>query len=79
MNTAKMSKTGQITIPKQLRTQLGFKSGMVFTFNVHGKSLSMTPQKKEVKRNPFEDAYGCLKGAFGGISTDELLREMRGC
>ena len=77
MTTATMCERGQITIPKKFRKQLGFQPGMVFVFSVKGKSLSMTAQRK--KRNPFEEAYGSLKGAFGGISTDELMREMRGC
>ncbi|MBP5319930.1 MAG: AbrB/MazE/SpoVT family DNA-binding domain-containing protein [Kiritimatiellae bacterium] len=77
MTTAKMCERGQITIPKQFRTQLGFQPGMVFEFHVRGKSLCMTVQKK--KRNPFEEARGILKGVFGDMSTDELIREMRGC
>ena len=51
--------------------------GTVLTFKIDGKTLKVAAQKK--KRSPFEEAYGCLKGAFGGISTDELIREMRGC
>ncbi len=77
MTTATMCERGQITIPKKFRKQLGFQPGMVFVFSVKGKSLFMTAQRK--KRNPFEEAYGSLKGAFGGLSTDELMREMRGC
>ena len=41
------------------------------------RCASSAAQKK--KRSPFEEARGILKGAFGGISTDELIREMRGC
>ena len=50
---------------------------MVFAFKVNGQSLTMTAQRK--KRNPFERAYGCLKGEFDGMSVDEIVREMRGC
>ena len=77
MTTATMCERGQITIPKKFRTQLGFKPGMVFEFHAKGKTLTMTAQKK--KNNPFEEARGILKGAFGGLSTDEIIREMRGC
>ena len=77
MTTATLCERGQITIPKQFRTQLGFRPGMVFAFKVRGRSLTMTAQRK--KRNPFEKARGILKGAFDGLSTDEIIREMRGC
>ena len=77
MTTATLCERGQITIPKQFRTQLGFKPGMVFSFKVNGQSLTMTAQRK--KRNPLEAARGILKGAFDGLSVDEIVREMRGC
>ena len=77
MTTATMCERGQITIPKQFREQLGFKPGMVFVFKPEGKSLKMSVQPK--KRSPFDEAYGCLKGVFGDITTGELIREMRGC
>lgn len=77
MTTATLCERGQVTIPKQFRTRLGFTPGMTLTFQVNGRTLMVAAQKK--KRSPFEEAYGCLKGAFGGISTDELIREMRGC
>ena len=77
MTTATLCERGQVTIPKQFRTKLGFTPGMVLTFRIDGKTLMVAAQKK--KRSPFEEAYGCLKGAFGGIGTDELIREMRGC
>ena len=77
MTTATLCERGQITIPKQFRTQLGFKPGMVFAFKVNGRSLTMTAQRK--KQNPFEAARGILKGEFDGMSVDEIVREMRGC
>ena len=76
MTTATLCERGQVTIPKQFRTRLGFTPGMVLTFKINGKTLMVSAQKK---RSPFEEARGILKGAFGGISTDELMREMRCC
>ena len=83
MTTATLCERGQITIPKQFRTQLGFRPGMVFAFSVKGKSLFMTAQKPEMsmqdrRRKALEEMRGCLKGAFDGISTDDLIAEMRG-
>ena len=77
MTTSTLCERGPVTIPKQFRTKLGLTPGMVLTFKIYGKTLKFAAQKK--KRSPFEEAYGCLKGAFGGICTDELIREMRGC
>ena len=76
MTTATLCERGQVTIPKQFRTQLGLTPGMVLSFKISGQTLVVTAQKK---RSRFEEARGILKGAFGGISTDELVREMRGC
>ena len=78
MTTATLCERGQITIPKQFRTRLGYRPGMRFDFRIVGKKLQMSPAP-EKKRNPFEEAYGILKGAFGGMTSDEIVREMRGC
>lgn len=83
MTTATLCERGQITIPKQFRTQLGFRPGMVFAFSVKGNSLFMTAQKPKPsmqnrRRKALEEMRGCLKGAFDGISTDDLIAEMRG-
>jgi bifunctional DNA-binding transcriptional regulator/antitoxin component of YhaV-PrlF toxin-antitoxin module len=83
MTTATLCERGQITIPKQFRTQLGFRPGMVFAFSVKGNSLFMTAQKPKMsmqdrRRKALEEMRGCLKGAFDGISTDDLIAEMRG-
>lgn len=77
MTTATLCERGQVTIPKEFRTKLGLTPGMVLTFKINGKTLLVSERKK--KPNPFDEARGILKGAFGGISTDELIREMRGC
>ena len=76
ITTATLSERGQVTIPKQFRTKLGFTPGTVLVFAAKGNTLTVRAKKK---RNPFKEAYGCLKGAFGGLSTDEIIREMRGC
>ena len=77
MTTATLCERGQITIPKKFRTQLGMRPGMRFRFRVVGRELRVSEEPK--KRNPFLEAYGCLKGAFGGMTSDEIVREMRGC
>ena len=51
MNTATLSAKYQISIPKQIREQLGFKAGQQFVFIPKGKSLYLVPKRsiEEVK------------------------------
>ena len=51
MTTATLCERGQVTIPKQFRTRLGFAPGMVLTFKISGKALVVAAQKK--KAQPF--------------------------
>lgn len=76
MMTATIGERGQITIPKQFRTKLGLLPSMVLTFRISGNTLVAEKQKP---RNPFESYRGCLKFPEGVRSTDDLVREMRGC
>ena len=76
MTTAKIGERGQITIQKQFRTKLGLYPSMVLTFRISGNTLIAEKQKPS---NPFEAYRGCLKFPEGIHSTDELIREMRGC
>ena len=76
MTTATIGERGQITIPKQFRTKLRLYPSMVLTFRISGNTLIAEKQKPS---NPFEAYRGCLKFPEGIHSTDELIREMRGC
>lgn len=76
MTTAVLCDRGQITIPKPFRTKLGFAPRMVLSFRISGNALVV---EKPKARNPFEAARGCCSFPAGITSTDELIREMRGC
>ena len=78
MTTATLCERGQVTIPKQFRTKLGLVPGTVLVFKDQGDTLILKAQK-EKRPNPFQEAYGILKGEFDGMSVDEIIREMRGC
>ena len=81
MTTATMLERGQITIPKQFRDALGFMPGMVFEFKVDGVDLKISAAKKcraEQRIKALNEAYGCLKGVFGDMTSDEIVAEMRG-
>ena len=76
MTTATIGERGQITIPKQFRTKLGLYPSMVLPLRISGNTLIAEKQKPS---NPFEAYRGCLKFPEDIHSTDELIREMRGC
>ncbi len=73
METAVLCDRGQVTIPKQFRTQLGLTPRMLLAFSVKGDQLVISRMKTS---NPFEAARGILKSAK---RTDELIRSMRSC
>lgn len=76
MTTATIGERGQITIPKQYRSRLGLYPRMVLTFRISGNALIA---EKSEKRNPFDEFRGYCKFPDGVHSTDELVRDMRGC
>ncbi len=71
MKTA-VSEKGQITIPKQLRSQLGIKAGEQLDVTEHDGTLVL---RKIRNQNPVDKVYGILKL---DRSTDEIMEELRG-
>lgn len=69
---AVMAERGQITIPKELRTQLGLKPGTVLDFQAK-KGVLMA--KKSDPSDPIQAVTGCLGM---GLHTDEIMAELRG-
>ncbi len=75
MDTAVLCDRGQITIPKQFRTRLGFMPRMVLTFRVAGDHLVVS-RPKQGAGNPFEAARGVVAT---NQRTDDIVCRMRGC
>lgn len=69
---AKVAERGQVTIPQELRKQLGIRPGTILDFEVQkGKLIGV----KTESTDPVSQVYGCLGKT---INTDELLQELRG-
>jgi AbrB family looped-hinge helix DNA binding protein len=71
----RITRKGQVTIPKSVRDELGLRPGDEVEFVKDDGSYSI---RRRVDRDPFEKWYGYLKDKVGGKTTDELIREMRG-
>jgi antitoxin PrlF len=74
--TAKVTSKGQCTIPKSVRDELGIKPGDQLDFYKDKDGLIRV--RKLIVGNPLEKWAGYLSDQFGGMSSDELVEEMRG-
>ena len=64
-----VTKKGQATIPKKLRTKYGIKDKVFIEENEKGIILKPLPSPK--------DDFGSLKTVFKGKTAQELLKETR--
>ena len=64
-----VTKKGQATIPKKLRTKYGIRDKVIFEENEKGLIIKALPSP--------DDDYGSLRGAFGGKTAREILEEGR--
>lgn len=74
MARAKLTSKGQITIPKEVRTRLGLRSGDELEFVEEPDGYKL---RKRLATSPFARWRGHLKH-LAGRTTDELMEEMRG-
>ena len=74
MARTKVSTRGQITIPKEVRTELGLRPGDEIEFV---KQNGFFVLRKRVLESPFAKWRGYLKH-LEGQDPDELVDEMRG-
>jgi AbrB family looped-hinge helix DNA binding protein len=65
----RVTKKGQATIPKKLRTKYGIRDKVIFEENEKGIIIKALPSP--------DDDYGSLRGAFGGKTAREILEEGR--
>lgn len=72
----------QITIPKKIREKYGIKIGDEVRFLDRGSEVVILMKRIEAEEDPLET--GVLDGAYErlfmkeGISTDEIVRRLRG-
>jgi antitoxin PrlF len=69
---ARVTKRGQVTIPKPLRESLGLKPGTVLEFT--GERGRLIAVKSE-SVDPVGEVYGCLGKK---INTDAVMAQLRG-
>lgn len=73
-----VSRSGQITIPKQLRERFGLHPGVEVEVTAVDEGLLL--RKRVVRQHPIDRVAGILgKGALGeGFSVDDYIEEIRG-
>lgn len=78
---SRMTKKGQITIPKRMRDYLGLKPGSEVQFRYTGEGTIVLNVKegKSEKRERLEKTLAALAGNAGpGMTTDEVMALTRG-
>ncbi len=76
MVLAKVTSKGQITLPKEVRDTLGVRPGMHVEFEV--VEPGRVVMRRQVPPEVFKRWRGYLKDKVGGLTTDEILLELRG-
>ncbi len=74
MGKAKVTSKCQITIPADIRRELGLRPGDVLEFIKDKEGIRV---KKQAGENPFEKWVGSIKD-FPWKSTDEFIEAIRG-
>ena len=69
---ARVTKRGQVTIPKPLRERLGVKPGTILEFSEEGGRLIAV---KSESVDPVSAVYGCLGKR---ITADVFVAQLRG-
>lgn len=74
MPVAKVTSKGQITLPKEVRENIGISSGEEVEFQKEENGYLL---KKKVKHSPFDRFVGHLKKKKGKL-PDKIIEELRG-
>ena len=67
-----VAECGQVTIPDEIREQMGIRPGTVMDFFIENGRLVAA---KDGETNGVEKVFGCLGKT---VSTDALIAELRG-
>lgn len=74
---ASMDKAGRLVIPKELRDELGLGSDAVFSLDVEGRSLRLTPLHASGRRIVEVDGWPVLAPAGDVRTTDVDVQRWR--
>jgi AbrB family looped-hinge helix DNA binding protein len=72
---SRMTKKGQVTIPKRVRDHLGLKPGSEVEFTVTNNGQIALRTKEERPKSRFDELIGTLDL---GMTTDEFMKMLRG-
>ena len=75
----RMTKKGQVTIPKDMRDRFELKPGSEINFAVSESGELVVKTKRPTPRAPAESRFAALRGTLDlGMTTDEFMRFLRG-
>jgi antitoxin PrlF len=74
----KVSKTGQVTIPKEIRYQMGIKPGVELAFVIKKGKLFLEIDEKASRRNYRKKIDKVAGTATVKMTTDEIMKMFRG-
>ena len=74
----RLTSKGQVTIPIEIREQLGLHAGSEVEFEVDGDAVRMRKAKGRASRGAAVVGYLRGRAADGGLSTDEIMALTRG-
>jgi AbrB family looped-hinge helix DNA binding protein len=76
---SRMTKKGQVTIPKGMRDQFDLKPGSEIAFGISRDRELIVKPKRPVAKEPVESRFAALRGTLKlGMTTDEFMRFLRG-
>ncbi len=68
----RVTRKGQVTIPKKIREEIGIKPGTEVKFKIYNGECVL---RKVIKKSPFQKWAGFLKS---DKTTDQIIEELRG-
>jgi AbrB family looped-hinge helix DNA binding protein len=75
----KITSKGQVTVPLHVREALGLVPGSEVEFTIDGNAARITKRKTPGRRSLGRDVVEHARGrGVGGLTTDEIMRLMRG-
>ena len=77
---SKISKKGQVTIPKDIREKLGLKAGDKIMFELIAQGILMRKMEESDSKKILRDISGIWKDhpLFKDKTTEEIIEMMRG-
>ena len=76
----KMQADGTIVLPEEVRSRTGWEEGTELGARYDGRTLSLRPPWRRMSREEAERRVASVTGIIkSDKTTDEIMRELRGC